>query len=43
MTGPSPVAAIDPTGAMLLLGAAVVRGLQNYIDLFITQIHDANK
>ena len=23
--------------------AAVVRGLQNYIDLFVTQIHDANK
>ena len=24
-------------------GAAVVRGLRNYIDLFVTQIHDANK
>jgi hypothetical protein len=24
-------------------GAAVVRGLENYIDLFVTQIHDANK
>ena len=24
-------------------GAAVARGLQNFIDLFITQIHDANK
>jgi hypothetical protein len=23
--------------------AAVVRGLQNYVDLFVTQIHDANK
>jgi hypothetical protein len=23
--------------------AAVVRGLQNYLDLFVTQIHDANK
>jgi hypothetical protein len=24
-------------------GAAVVRGLEDYIDLFVTQIHDANK
>ena len=24
-------------------GSAVVRGLENYIDLFVTQIHDANK
>jgi hypothetical protein len=23
--------------------AAIVRGLEGYIDLFITQIHDANK
>jgi hypothetical protein len=23
--------------------AAVAGGLQNYIDLFVTQIHDANK
>ena len=23
--------------------AAVVRGLEDYIDLFVTQIHDANK
>jgi hypothetical protein len=28
-----------PTGH----AAAVVRGLENYVDLFITQIHDANK
>ena len=30
-------------GALSTHAATVVRGLQNYIDLFVTQIHDANK
>ena len=30
-------------GALSAHAATVVRGLQNYIDLFVTQIHDANK
>lgn len=30
-------------GALTAHAAAVVRGLQNYIDLFVTQIQDANK
>ena len=31
------------TSAPTTHAAAVARGLENYIDLFITQIHDANK
>ena len=31
------------TSAPAAHGAAVVRGLEDYVDLFITQIHDANK
>ena len=31
------------TGAPIDLGAAVVRGLEGYVDLFVTQIHEANK
>jgi hypothetical protein len=30
-------------GALSAHAATVVRGLQNYVDLFVTQIHDANK
>jgi hypothetical protein len=31
------------TSAPAAHAAAVARGLQDYIDLFVTQIHDANK
>ena len=30
-------------GALSTHAATVVRGLQTYVDLFVTQIHDANK
>jgi hypothetical protein len=31
------------TSAPTAHGAAVVRGLEEYVDLFVTQIRDANK
>ena len=31
------------TSAPTAHGSAVVRGLEGFIDLFVTQIHDANK
>jgi hypothetical protein len=31
------------SSALTAHAAAVVRGLENYVDLFVTQIHDANK
>jgi len=38
----APAAAIG-TSAPTAHSSAVVRGLEGYIDLFVTQIHDANK